>query len=39
MEFVVTEIEWGVDGFKRLKVYVDFLLFTFFRDDGATVDY
>ena len=37
MELVVTEVQRGVDGFKRLKVYVDFLLFALVCHNGPTV--
>lgn len=39
VKFVVTEIKRGIDGFERLKVNIDFLLFAFFSHDGTTVDY
>lgn len=39
VKFVVTEIKRGINGFERLKVNVDFLLFAFFSHDGATVNY
>lgn len=38
VKLVVTEVEGSIDGFKRLKVDVDFLLFPFFCNDGPAVD-
>lgn len=37
VEFVVTEVQGGVDGLERLKVDVDLLLFALLCHDGATV--
>jgi hypothetical protein len=37
MELVVTEIQRSVDGFKRLKVDIDFFLFALISHNGATV--
>ena len=37
MKFVIAEVEGCVDWSERFKVDVDFLLFPFFCDDGATV--
>ena len=39
MELVVTQVQGGVDGFEGLEIYVDFLFFTFFSDNGSTVDH
>lgn len=38
VKLVVTEVEGSIDGFKRLKVDVDLLLFPFFCHDGPAVD-
>ena len=38
MELVIAEIEGSVDWLKRLKVYIDFFLFSFIGDDGTTVN-
>lgn len=39
VELVITEVQRGVDGFERLKVNVDFLLFAFFCHYGAAVNH
>lgn len=39
MELVITEVQRGVDGFERLKVDVDFLLFAFVCHYGAAVNH
>ena len=38
VEFVITQVQGGVDGSERLKVDVDFLFFAFVCDYGSTVD-
>lgn len=38
MEFVVAEVERGVDGLERLEVDVDFALLAFGGDDFTAVD-
>lgn len=38
MEFVIAEVEGGVDGLEGLEIVVDLLFLSFLVDDGATVD-